>query len=107
MGSTPPSAGVTPAPSEKREMLRTTFRSQVLSKPAPSFFYEPLYQGRSPASLFPITGRRGHPCPGRSGTHGGFHYNQVPHGCIDSASRPPPNRDFRFHPQSVSIPRRM
>src|ERR1700746_1925405 len=31
VGSTPPWAGVTPAPSEKREMLRITFRSQVLS----------------------------------------------------------------------------
>ena len=29
VGFTLPSAGVTPAPSEKREMLRTTFRSQV------------------------------------------------------------------------------
>jgi len=36
MGSTPPSAGVTPAPSEKREMLRTTFRSQGLSCVIPS-----------------------------------------------------------------------
>src|ERR1700678_4043476 len=37
MGFKLPSAGVTPAPSEKREMLRTTFRSQVLCKPASDF----------------------------------------------------------------------
>ena len=30
VGFTLPSAGVTPAPSEKREILRTTFRSQGL-----------------------------------------------------------------------------
>jgi hypothetical protein len=32
VGSTPPWAGVTPAPSENREMLRTTFRSRLLLK---------------------------------------------------------------------------
>src|SRR5277367_5055370 len=29
-------------------------------------------------SLSLIPGCRGHPCPGRCGTHGGFHYNYVP-----------------------------
>src|SRR5277367_7091484 len=31
---------------------------------------------RDSLSLNP--GCRGHPCPGRCGTHGGFHYNRVP-----------------------------
>src|SRR5258708_2862571 len=32
-------------------------------------------QGRSPASVL-ITGCRGHPCPRKCETHGGFHYNK-------------------------------
>ena len=59
------------------------------------------------------TGCRGHPprrcrCRRRCGTHRGFHYNQVPHASLRCApSRPEPLRDFRLHPQPVSLPRHL
>src|ERR1700684_4618798 len=41
---------------------------------------------RDSLSLNP--GCRGHPCPGRCGTHGGFHYNRVPMYATDTIVAP-------------------